>query len=176
MTRLRSLAAAAALLIAVPAFADPMTPAAGADGVRIVVPARNIARSETIAESDLGYLNVPPSRAVPGIVTSMDQLEGKEARRFLHAGEPVRTDDVRAPILVTKGSTVTMTFAAPGLTLTATGKAMSEGGMGETVTILNPVSYRQISATVTGAGTVAAGDISTAVAADPAPMKLSATR
>ncbi len=45
----------------------------------------------------------------------MDQLDGKQARRFLHVGEPVRATDVRAPILVTKGSTVTMTFRAPGI-------------------------------------------------------------
>jgi hypothetical protein len=40
--------------------------------------------------------------------------------------------------------------------LTATGKAMSEGGMGENVTVLNPVSFRQITAIVTGQGTVKA--------------------
>jgi flagella basal body P-ring formation protein FlgA len=49
-----------------------------------------------------------------------------------------------------------MLFEAPGVSLTATGRAMSEGGVGDTVTILNPVSYRQISAIVTGAGTVRA--------------------
>ena len=46
-----------------------------------------------------------------------------------------------------------------GLTLTATGRAMSEGGLGETVTIVNPVSYRQITGIVTGPGTVRAGDV-----------------
>jgi flagella basal body P-ring formation protein FlgA len=63
---------------------------------------------------------------------------------------------VRAPILVTKGSTVTMVFEAPGVTLTASGRALGEGGIGETVTILNPASYRQIAAVVTGPGTVRA--------------------
>ena len=43
-----------------------------------------------------------------------------------------------------------MTFDEPGITLTATGRATSEGGMGETVTIVNPVSYRQITGVVTG--------------------------
>jgi flagella basal body P-ring formation protein FlgA len=33
---------------------------------------------------------------------------------------------------------------------------MSEGGIGETVTVQNPASYRQISAVVTGPGTVKA--------------------
>jgi flagella basal body P-ring formation protein FlgA len=77
----------------------------------------------------------------------------------LHAGEPLRRSDVRRPILVTKGSTVTLTFDAPGLTLIAVGKAMSEGGIGETVTVLNPVSYRQVTAVVTGPGEVRAGDV-----------------
>ena len=91
-----------------------------------------------------------------GIVTSMDELAGMETRRMLRAGEIVRVDDVRHPILVTKGSIVTMTFEAPGVVLTASGRAMSEGGMGDTVTVQNPVSFRMITATVTGAGAVRA--------------------
>jgi flagella basal body P-ring formation protein FlgA len=55
-----------------------------------------------------------------------------------------------------------MTFAEPGITLTSIGRATSEGGMGETVTIVNPVSYRQITGIVTGPGTVRAGDITPA--------------
>jgi flagella basal body P-ring formation protein FlgA len=81
---------------------------------------------------------------------------GRQTRRVLRAGLSMRNDDVRAPILVNKGTTVTMVFDAPGITLTATGKAMSEGGLGETVTVQNPASYRQISAVVTGPGTVKA--------------------
>jgi flagellar basal body P-ring formation protein FlgA len=137
-----------ALLIATPALAEGQS--------RIVVPARDIMRGETIADSDLAYQDVSPDRAA-SVVMSMNDLSGMQARRFLRAGEAVRSDDVRRPILVTKGSMVTMVFSAPGITLTATGKAMTEGGMGEPVTVLNPISYRQITATVTGAGTVNAG-------------------
>ncbi len=142
-----------ALLMAYPVFADPN--AAGA-GVRIVVPARDIARGETIGESDLAYVFVAPGNVMSGTVTGMESLIGMQTRRVLHAGESVRGDDVRHPILVTKGETVTMSFEAPGITLTATGRAMSEGGVGETVTVLNPGSFRQISAVVTGPGAVRA--------------------
>ncbi|MBU6471779.1 MAG: flagellar basal body P-ring formation protein FlgA, partial [Alphaproteobacteria bacterium] len=148
--------------------------AAVSDAVRIVVPDRNIARGDVIAASDLSYESVAPIRASGGVATQLDQLAGKQARLFLRAGEPVLVNNVRAPILVTKGSTVTVTFNAPGISLTAIGKAMSEGGMGETVTVLNPVSYRQISATVTGPGTVSAGSLTATVAADPAPAELAA--
>ena len=169
------LLAAAAALIG-PARAEGTFVTGQTAEVRIVVPARNIVRGEVIGDSDLSYQMVAADRAAGGAVTTMDQLDGKQARRMLRAGESVRADDVRAPILVAKGATVTMTFSAPGISLSAVGRAMNEGGMGETVTVLNPVSYRQITATVTGAGTVAAGDISSTVASDQAPAKLAAVR
>jgi len=159
---MRALIFAAIVLIATPALAA--VPAS--ESARIVVPARDIMRGETISDSDLAIQNAPAGVTRGDLATTMNDLSGMEARRFLHAGEPVRVSDVRHPILVVKGTTVTMIFAAPGIVLTAIGKAMSEGGMGETVTILNPISYRQISCTVTGAGQVRAGDVTTIVPAE----------
>jgi flagella basal body P-ring formation protein FlgA len=140
-----------ALAMAYPAFAEV---ASGSGGLRIVVPARDIARGDTISDSDLSYVFVDPNSVMSGTATTMDALIGMQTRRVLRAGESVRNDDVRHPIMVTKGSTVTMIFEVPGVSLTATGRAMSEGGLGETVTILNPASFRQITAIVTGQGTV----------------------
>lgn len=160
---MRALVLAAALfLAAAPALAQSLPAAQG--NVRMPVPSRNIARGEIIAAADLTYANLPASRAFGGTALNPAELEGKQARRFLEAGEPVRSSDVHNPIVVAKGAMVTMTFTLPGIALTAVGKAVSEGGVGDTVTVLNPVSYRQISATVTGPGTVAAGPVTTAAA------------
>ncbi|MEJ1968035.1 MAG: flagellar basal body P-ring formation chaperone FlgA [Rhizomicrobium sp.] len=137
-----------ALLLSYPAFAQGT--------MRVVVPDRDIARGETIAEADLVYGTIPANTVFSGIVSSMDALKGMEARRMLRAGEIVRTDDVRHPVVVTKGSIVTMTFEAPGVVLTASGRALSEGGIGDTVTVQNPASFRQISCVVTGPGQVRA--------------------
>jgi len=134
-----------ALLLCWPAFG----------GVRVVVPERDIARGATIAESDLTYA-VSPNDVMSGTVTAMNDIVGMQARRTLRTGETLRLEDVRHPVVVTKGSTVTMTFEMPGLVLTAVGRAMSEGGVGETVTVQNPASYRQVSAIVTGPGQVRA--------------------
>ena len=43
-----------------------------------------------------------------------------------------------------------------GIVLTSTGRAMSEGGLGDTVTLQNPASYRQITGVVIGPGQVRA--------------------
>lgn len=124
--------------------------------VRVVVPAHDIARGDTIGESDLTFATVDGDALMSGVPTKIDEVKGLQARRVLAAGQPFRGDDVRRPIVVIKGQTVTMQFSAPGVELTAMGRAMSEGGVGDTVTIQNPASYRMVSATVIAPGTVRA--------------------
>lgn len=138
-------------------LALPVLPAlAAGSGVRVAVPARDIARGEILSDADLTYGTAPASQVRSGTFTSIGDLSGMQARRYLRAGELVLASDVRKPIVVSKGETVTMTFDAPGISLTATGRALSDGGIGESVTVLNPVSFRQVTATVTGPGTVRA--------------------
>jgi len=137
----------ALLLLAGSAFAST---------VRIVVPAHDIARGDTIGESDLTYATVDGAALMSGVPTKMEEVKGMQARRVLSAGQAFRGDDVRRPIVVTKGQTVTMQFSVPGVELSAMGRAMSEGGMGDIVTVQNPVSYRMVSAVVVAPGTVRA--------------------
>ena len=144
-----------------PAFAD----------IRIVVPAHDIARGDVIADSDLTFGNFTGPALMSGTVTNIDALKGMEARRMLRAGQAVSATDVRHPVLVTRGQTITMTFEAPGVDLTAMGRALSEGGIGDSVTVQNPASFRMITAVVTGPGTVrATGPISNGSAANGAPL------
>lgn len=142
--------------LAAPAFGQTLAALRTESNVRIVVPVRDIARGEVITDSDLTTAQVGGGAMMAGIVTSMDTLTGMQARRVLRAGEGLRTDDVRRPVVVSKGQTVTMTFSAPGVELTAMGRAMSEGGVGDMVTVQNPASFRMITATVTAPGTVRA--------------------
>ncbi|MGZ5921924.1 MAG: flagellar basal body P-ring formation chaperone FlgA [Rhizomicrobium sp.] len=137
-----------AAFAAMPAFAE--------SGVRIVVPARDIARGQTISDSDLTYATVTGNALMSGTVTSFAAVKDMEARRMLHAGEALRADDVRHPVVVTRGQTVTMLFHAPGVELTAMGRSMGEGGIGDTVTVQNPSSFRMINGVITAPGTVIA--------------------
>lgn len=141
-----------ASLVAVLLIASP----AGAATVRIVVPAHDIARGDVIGESDLTYATVDSHALMSGVPTKIEEIKGMQARRVLSAGQPFRGDDVRRPIVITKGQSVTMQFSAPGVELTAMGRAMSEGGIGDMVTIQNPASFRMIAATVVAPGVVRA--------------------
>jgi flagella basal body P-ring formation protein FlgA len=132
-------------------------PAFGGESERIAVPSHDIDRGTTVMASDFTVRTVQGD-LLPGTISAPEEVAGLQTRRFLHAGEPVRGEDFKKPVLVAKGSTVTMTFEAPGITLTAVGRAMSEGGMGDTVTVQNPTSFRQVSTVVTGPGQVRAQD------------------
>ena len=143
----------------VPALALVVANQAFAATVRIVVPAHDINRGDTISESDLIYATVDGAQLTSGVPTKMDEIKGMQARRTLAAGQAFRSDDVRRPIVILKGQTVTMEFAAPGVELSAMGRAMSEGGVGDTVTVQNPASYRMISGVVIAPGVVRATGI-----------------
>ena len=138
--------------IAFSAFAQDL-----ADQIDVVVPAHDIARGALIADTDLTTKSIAVMRANEGIIRNASDAAGKKAKRALRAGEFLRPSDVKRPTLVAKGATVTMVFEAPGMTLTSVGRALAEGGEGDSIAVLNPTSYRQIVAVVTGAGTVRVG-------------------
>ena len=125
--------------------------------VELVVPAHDIARGSLIGEEDLTTKRVPVLRTSDALVHDITDAAGREAKRALRAGELIRTSDLKRPTLVAKGSTVTMIFEVPGIALTSVGRALAEGGEGDTIAVLNPTSYRQVSAVITGPGTVRVG-------------------
>jgi len=132
-------------------------PGAAPKDIDIAVTSHDIARGAVIGEGDLTYQPVSPARANSGVIREIVDIAGKEARRALRAGEPIRPTDLKRPTLVTKGATVTMVFEMPGIRLTAVGRALNEGAQGDTITVLNPTSYRQVEATVISAGNVRVG-------------------
>ena len=155
MMTLRMLLVLAFCAVAFSAFA------ASDSDVDVAVPAHDIARGSVIQENDLDYKTVPASRASTGVIRLISDAAGKETRRALKAGDTLRLSDLKRPTLVAKGSTVTMLFEAPGMQLMAVGRALDEGGDGDTITVLNPTSYRKVEAVVVKSGTVRVGGPST---------------
>ena len=142
------------------------------DEIDVAVPAHDIARGSLIGEGDLTYKTIPVLRANTSIVRAFADAAGREARRALRAGELIRDSDLKRPTLVAKGANVTMVFEAPGMQLTAVGRALAEGGEGDSIPVLNPTSYRQVSAVIVSAGTVRV----TAFSATPAPKSVAAAQ
>ena len=62
--------------------------------------------------------------------------------------------DLQPPVLVERGDKVTLVYKVPGMTLTAQGQAIAQGGKGDVVDIINLQSRRTVSATVVSRGRV----------------------
>ncbi|MEA2823755.1 MAG: flagellar basal body P-ring formation protein FlgA [Alphaproteobacteria bacterium] len=130
----------------------------------VVVPTHDIARGAVLIEGDLTTKSIAVMRVSDGILRNASDVAGREAKRALRAGEFLRNSDLKRPTLVAKGANVTMIFESPGIHLTAVGRALAEGGDGDTIAVLNPTSYRQVGAVVTGPGTVRVGSATMAPA------------
>ncbi len=83
-----------------------------------------------------------------GAITDAFTLIGKQARRQIKDGAPIKANQVQTPVLVHRGDEVVVFYALKTMNLTAKGKALDAGGQGETVRILNVKSNRVLTAKV----------------------------
>ncbi len=77
------------------------------------------------------------------VTTADDPLLGREVKRTVYAGREVTFDNTRPARLVKRNQIVTLKYLAGGLEISTTGRAMSEAGQDEEITVLN-LQSRQI--------------------------------
>lgn len=95
--------------------------------VEVPVLTRRVLKDEVIAEADVRWLRMRADRVQNDVVTNVSDLIGKTPRQGVREGAPVRSSDVRLPILVRRGGLVTIVLQAPRMTLTAIGQALEDG-------------------------------------------------
>lgn len=122
--------------------------------VDVPVLARRFNTGEVIHKGDIDWVSLRTDQVNRNILTDANRLIGQEVRRGTNAGQPVRGSDIRAPLIVSKGSIVTMILQTPKMQLTSKGRAMDDASMGEAVRIMNTQSKTVVEATVVGANTV----------------------
>jgi flagellar basal body P-ring formation protein FlgA len=122
--------------------------------VEVPMLVRPIDRRDVIHASDVRVSRIDRRRMSAMAILDPTELYEMAAKRPLRAGEVINTSDVEPPRLIERGQLVTIMFRKPGLTLTARGRAVSDGAKGDLVSILNEQSRRTIQGIVTGSGTV----------------------
>ena len=120
----------------------------------VPVPARLLAAGETIGARDITTATLRADRLGADLLLQASDLVGKAPRHALRPGEPVHASDVEVPLVVHRGSLVTILLETRALRLSAEGKAMDDGGMGAVIRVANTKSSRVIDAVVAGPGTV----------------------
>ena len=119
---------------------------------RVPVPAHQIKRGDTITRRDIEIIKVPRTRLNATILRDPSKIVGLAAKRTLRIGKPLRTRDLEAPNLVSKNSAVFVTYTSGNLRISTRARSLSDGVLGEAITVINSKSHRKFQATVTGYG------------------------
>ncbi len=122
--------------------------------VPVLVASRRMGLGEVVGPADVRVLRVAASRLRPGAAQRPDQALGQALRRPAAADQPLMLADLAAPAAVERNMTVTMLYEAPGIALTAQGRAMEAAPRGAVVPVMNLSSRIVVEALVVGPGRV----------------------
>jgi flagella basal body P-ring formation protein FlgA len=122
--------------------------------VQVPVLKSTLKNGDIIGARDIDSIAVYARDLQSDMVLDGESIVGLTPRRVAPAGKPLRGMDLEAPELVSRGDNVTLVFDSAPLFLTAKGKALQNGGMGDLVRVVNVASNRPIEGIITGAGQV----------------------
>lgn len=115
-----------------------------------IVAARNIRAGSVISAADI---ITPDDRNALRLAVD---IIGMEARRAFYKGQPINQGELRTPTLIKRNSIVQMQFARGAMTISAEGRALENGGLGDRIRVMNLGSKRIVTVVVTGADSVRA--------------------
>ncbi len=123
----------------------------------VLVAARRLMPGESIGPRDVKLVRMPMARLRPGLAERPDQAVGLALRRPAAADQPLLLADLSPPLVVERGAMVTMLYDAPGMTLSAQGRAMEGAARGAVVPVMNLASRVVVEAEVIAPGRVRVG-------------------
>jgi flagella basal body P-ring formation protein FlgA len=119
-----------------------------------VVATRRLALGEVVGPGDARLARLRAERVRPGAAERLDQVVGQQLQRPLGSETPFQRGDLAAPALVGRNALVTMVLEAPGISLTAQGRALEAAPRGALVPVMNLASRTVVEGQVTGPGRV----------------------
>lgn len=123
--------------------------------VEVPVLQRSVPPGEVISKADLEWVELRSDMVRRNSVVAADEMVGKTPRRRATPGVPLRRGDLRTPVVVRKGSLVTMVLETRAMQLTAQGRAVEDGAQGAVIKVMNTQSRTVVEAVVEGPSRVA---------------------
>ena len=136
--------------------------------VEVLTYARSLNAGEVVQPQDLVWGKAVS--AALGAPADPSGVIGMAARRPLRAGALVSVRDLAAAIVIKAGDTVSVAYDDGGISLSLQGKASSQGGVGDTVSIVNPASKKTIQAVAVAPGQAVVGPAADSFRASRAPQ------
>jgi flagella basal body P-ring formation protein FlgA len=115
---------------------------------------QSVNRGDIITRQHFSFERREISRLNGEFAILPEQLENKQATRFLPAGIILSPKSVTEPMLIKKGEKIAISASQAGFSVRMNGLAMMDGGRGQKIRVKNESSGRVISATVVEPGVV----------------------
>jgi|GEM_PF-3092403 len=131
--------------------------------VEVPVAARDIRRGTTLGPDDVSWVEMSEQDIIGDVVREEKNLIGLIANAGVRAGQPFRSVGVVRPVVAAKSKAVTLIYNTPVMSLTAKGKMLEDGAVGQTIRVLNTKSSHIVFAEVLDSNTVRVTDQQTAM-------------
>ena len=115
----------------------------------VVKAARNIERGDIITAGDIIQVSEKRRYFKKSLIDNIKEVVGKRATRRIQADQSIQARMFEVPPAVEKGDRVVIKAENNELLITASGKALEEGCVGDQIRVLNVSSGREIIATIT---------------------------
>lgn len=116
--------------------------------VDVPVLTRAVGKGETIGATDLDWVRLRGDSVRNDTLVDASQILGYTAKSFIRPGQQIRAMDLQRPIAVAKGALVTMVLKSGAMQLTAQGRAVEEGAIGDVIRVTNTHSKQTVEAKV----------------------------
>jgi flagellar basal body P-ring formation protein FlgA len=120
---------------------------------KVVVANRNMAAGDTVTGENLRTERWDISR-LTGYFTDNEKVIGQQVKRDIPAGTPVCAAFLEKPVLVARGSVVTILVQVGDIIVTSNGKALQAGSQDQLIRVQNMSSNKIVSARVVDSSTV----------------------
>lgn len=122
--------------------------------IEVPVLIHTIARGETVIAQDISMVRMRQDQLRTATVTDPGAIVGMAAKVPLRANLPVIEADLQRPLAVSRGATVNLVLNFNGMALTAQGRAIDQGSLGDTIRVTNTHSNLTIEGVIDGTNRV----------------------
>lgn len=94
---------------------------------------------------------------IPGALSDAAAAIGQEARVAIYPGRPIRLGDLGQSALVERNQIIPLAYVAGGLSILTEGRALSRGGVGAVIEVMNLASRTTVNAEIGADGVARVG-------------------
>lgn len=118
----------------------------------VAVVARSLARGAVLSADDVILKRMSTSQGGSGLIQDLSQVVGKELKRKLDQGEPIRVSQLKSPQVIRRGDKVILEASTASISVVTTGTALANGQLGDRIQVRNEKSNRVVDAEVIAPG------------------------